>query len=194
MSRRKTYIIYLSGLGDRYDSIRGACLWGWRIYGATVTLVPSRWASSETFDVKVKRVMQVVQEAHDNGYRVVLIGESAGGSLALNIYAQVPTLISRVVTLCGKNAQADTVSPRLYRRNPAFRVSMQRVGRAVEQLTRDQRQRVSVVYPLVDAYVPRADTLIPDCHRVRLYSVGHLTSILFGLTFASFVLVREARR
>lgn len=194
MSRPQPYIIYIPGLGDRYDIIRRSCLWTWRLYGANVQLVASEWRGDEALDVKINRIKQTVQTHVNRGRRVVLLGESAGGSLALNTYATMPETIAGVVTLCGKNTRADNVSPRLYRHNPAFRASMQQVDVAARQLTRQQRQRVTSVYPLWDAYVPRVDTLIPDCRQVKLYSVGHLTSILFGLTFGAIVLIREARR
>lgn len=194
MSRHKTHIIYLPGLGDSYDVVRRACLSTWRLYGASVELVPSGWVNDEVLEAKVDRIKHAARVAADKGYRVVLLGESAGGSLALNTYAGEVGLVSGIVTLCGKNSQPENVSPRLYRRNKAFHTSMQRVGLAAKQLTREQRQRVTSIYPLYDAYVPRADTLIPDCREVKLYAVGHITSILFGLTFGAFVLIREARR
>ncbi len=114
--------------------------------------------------------------------------------MALNVYATTGDFVDRVLTLCGKNTRPENVSPVLYRRNEAFRTSMQRVGDAVQRLTKAQRQHVTSIYPFYDPTVPISETFIPDCRRVRIWSVGHLVSILIGLTVAAFVVVREAKR
>ncbi len=190
----KTLIIYIPGLGDGYDSLRRFFLFFWRIYGVDVDFVSSSWVNGETFEVKMQRVVDAIHQAQATGDRVVLLGESAGGSMALNVYAAHSAFIDRVVTLCGKNTRPDTVSPVLYRRNEAFRTSMYRVGDAVQRLSVSQRQRITSIYPFYDPTVPIHETFVPDCRRVRIWSVGHLVSILIGLTFAAFVVVREAKR
>lgn len=190
----KTHIIYIPGLGDNYDSLRRLLLWFWPVYGVSVEFLSSGWSNGETFAVKKQRIIDAARRAQDRGARVVLLGESAGGSLALNVYATIPDSIDRVVTLCGKNTGPDNVSPVLYRRNEPFRVSMQQVGESVRSLTLSQRQRVTSVYPFYDPTVPINETFIPDCRRVRIWSVGHLISILVGLTIGSAIVVREAKR
>lgn len=191
---KKTYILYIPGLGDGYDGSRQFFLKFWKLYGVTVEFVSSGWGDGGDFESKMKRVIDAAKSAHNAGYRVVLLGESAGGSLALNTYSEIPDYVDRVVTLCGKNTRPSTVSPRFYRRNPAFQTSMAQVDQAVTRLTPAQRREITTIYPLIDSYVPRADTVVPDCRQVRMYSVGHLTSILFGLTIGSSIVVREATR
>lgn len=190
----RTHIIYIPGLGDGYDGLRRFCLGFWRMYGVDVEFISSSWSNHESFDTKMQRLITAAQHAHRDGDSVVLLGESAGGSMALNVYASIPETIHRVVTLCGKNTRPDNVSPVLYRRNESFRTSMHRVSDAVKQLTTAQRQRITSIYPFYDPTVPINETFVPDCRRVRIWSVGHLISILVGLTIGSFVVVREAKR
>ena len=190
----QTHIIYIPGLGDGYDGLRRFFLLFWRVYGVNVEFIASRWSDGGMFELKMQRIVDAAMRAHDAGHRVVLIGESAGGSMVLNVYAEIPGYIDRVVTLCGKNTRPDNVSPALYRRNESFRTSMQQVGDAVQQLTKAQRQQMTSIYPFYDPTVSIDETFIPDCRRVRLWSVGHLISILVGLSIGSFVVVREALR
>ena len=190
----KTHIIYVSGLGDGYDTLRRFCLRFWRIYGVYVEFIPSKWSNDEDFETKRDRIERAAKSANERGRKVVIMGESAGGSLVLNVYARIPDVIHRVVTLCGKNVGPDNVAPRLYTRNRSFQDSMRQVGHSVRSLSLSQRQRITCIYALSDLTVPLADTLIDDCRRLRLWFVGHITTIFFGLTIGSFLLVREARR
>lgn len=189
----KTHIIYVPGLGDGYDPIRRFLLGFWRIYNVDVQMIPSGWSGTEPYENKVHRIQEAIANACGHGKRVVLIGESAGGSLALNVYASEPEKVSKVLTLCGKNTGPEKVSPRYYRKNPAFREAMQEVESSILKLTKAQRGRFVSVYPLFDPTVPVAETFIPDCQKVRIWSVGHLASVFIALTLASPLVVRAAK-
>ncbi len=119
------------------------------------------------------------------------MGESAGGSLALTLYAAQADSLAGVVTLCGKNTRSDNVSPTLYARNPAFRESMRSVEQAARSMSEQQRYKFLSVVPLYDPTVPVAQTLLPGCQKMTLPVAGHLLSILAMLTiFAPFVVRR----
>lgn len=78
-----THIIYISGLGDRYDGLRRFCLRLWKYPGITTELAPMTWADSGSYDEKFARVVSAIDQV--KGKRIVLFGESAGGSMAVNI-------------------------------------------------------------------------------------------------------------
>ncbi|HMH70321.1 MAG TPA: alpha/beta hydrolase [Candidatus Saccharimonadales bacterium] len=186
------HILYISGLGDRYDSFRRFCLRFWRLFGVTAELVSMSWTNGATYEEKVKIINQRVDAAKNK--RIVLIGESAGGSTALNMYAARPNNFYKVMTICGKNTKADHVSPHLYRKNPAFKTSMYQAEKSVALLSKTKRQAFISVHPLVDHVVPVRETLIPDCQRVQLWTIGHLGTIAFALTLGSFIIIRIAKR
>lgn len=191
---KNIHLIYIPGLGDGYDPIRRFTLKFWRFYGVSIEHIPSSWSDGGEIDEKIGRINDAITRAKKDGKDVVLIGESAGGSLALNIYASNPKLIYRLVTLCGKNTRPENVSPVLYRRNPAFKVSMERVGASVSSLRLTDRQRITSIYPLYDPTVPVRETFTPDCRKVQIWSVGHIVSIFLGLTIYAGIIIREARR
>ena len=188
-----THIIYLPGLGDRYDFFRRACLKLWQFYGARVTIVPMQWGSDELYGDKRARA-EVVLRRYTNDERVVLMGESAGGSMALALYAAHSDRVAGVMTLCGKNTRADNVLPRIYARNPAFRDAMHAAEIAAAGLSKSQRRAFVSVVPWYDPTVPVSETLLSDCQKMRLPVVGHLLSILLMLTVYAPCIVRRAKK
>lgn len=184
--------MYLPGLGDRYDPIRRACLRVWRLYGVKTTMVSMSWRSDETYAAKRARVETALDKLI--GERVVLIGESAGGSMALSIYGESHKRFTGVMTLCGKNTRSDNVQPNLYTRNPAFRESMRRVEVVARDMKLAQRRRFVSVVPFYDPTVPVAQTLLPDCRKLTLPAIGHVGSILAMLTIYAPIIVWCARR
>lgn len=189
---KQLHIVYLPGLGDRYDPVRRACLRAWRWYGMRVTMVPMQWRSDESYEVKRARVDEVLGEL--DGERVVLMGESAGGSMALSMYAARVDKLAGVMTLCGKNTRSDNVSSTLYARNPAFRESMLAVEAVARDLTKAARARFVSIVPWHDGTVPVVQTLLPGCQKLTLPAVGHLFSILLMLTIYGPLVARCAKR
>jgi pimeloyl-ACP methyl ester carboxylesterase len=190
--KQPLHIIYTPGLGDRYDPARRACLKLWRLYGARVTMVPMRWRSDETYADKRARVETLLGSESDE--KVVLMGESAGGSVALALYAQYADSVAGAMTLCGKNTRSDNVASYLYTRNPAFRDSMRRAESVVDGLSQKQRQKFVSVVPWYDPTVPVQQTLIPGCQKMSLPAVGHLLSILAMLTIYAPLIVYRAKK
>jgi predicted peptidase len=145
-----------------------------------------------TFEQKLARIDRAIDRS--KGKRVVIIGESAGGSMAVHMYARRPDDFYKVMTLCGKNIQPEKVDERYYMHHPAFRTSMERLNESLAQLTDKQRKRFVSIHPLYDPVVPVRETLIPGCRQVRLLAIGHFTVIILALTVLSPQLVRAARR
>ena len=190
--KRPIHIIYLSGFGTQYDTFRLKLLQKWRFKNVTVELVPLRWEGNESFEQKIARIDQAIDRVR-NG-RTVLLGESAGGSMVVHMYARRPGDFYRVMTICGKNAHPETVGESYYRRSPAFRTSMDKLNDATQELTKPQRQAFVAIHPLHDSVVPVKDTLLADCKRVRLLAVGHLFTIFLALTVYAPIVIKNARK
>jgi hypothetical protein len=190
----RTHVIYIPGLGDGYDGTRRMLLSLWRYRNISVELVQMSWAVEESFEMKRQRVYDAIDSARALNKRVVLIGESAGGSMAVNVYGARRREISRVVTLCGKNTHPETVALKLYQKNPAFRTSMNNVNESIAALDLETRQRFTSIVPLYDPVVPVHETLLADCRKVRVFAFGHLVAILLLISALSSIVVREIRR
>lgn len=185
------HIVYISGFGDGYDTTRRRLLKLWRFKRVTVELVSMNWRTSETFEGKIDRINQAIEAA--KGKRVVLLGESAGGSMAVHVYAARHEELFKVMTLCGKNTTPETVSPHLYKNHPAFKTSMDKLNAAVAAIPKEARERFVSIHPIYDNVVPVRETLLPGCREVVLPMSGHLPVIMAALTIWSYKIIREAR-
>lgn len=162
------------------------------MYGVRVTMVPMRWMSDEAYGDKRARVEEIIHKSSDE--KIVLMGESAGGSMALTLYAEHVNTLVGLVTLCGKNTRSDNVSSYLYRRNPAFQDSMHRAEVVAIGLSRADRRRFVSVVPWYDPTVPVAQTLLPGCQKMTLPAVGHLFSIFAMLTIYAPLIVHRVNK
>lgn len=191
MSKR-LHIIYIPGFGDKYDWGRRALLHCWRILGVTTEFVPMRWNGRESYDEKLAHVNEAIDRA--SGQRIVLIGESAGGSVVLPIYAKRHDELYKVMTICGKNNNAASVAPKLYATHIAFQEAMRSTESVNAQLSSDLRKNFIVFYPLYDEVIPLSETIVPGGQLIRLISVGHFLTIFLALTLFSSYIVRIAKR
>jgi hypothetical protein len=189
--KNNIHIIYLPGLGDRYDPFRRFLLSLWRYVNVSVELVPMRWESHEALPDKLARIANAIDEASSK--RVVLLGESAGGSVTMIMYAKQGNNLAGAMTICGNNHGSNNVSPRLYNKNPAFRDAMTSADRSVEQLSQEACRSFISIHPTYDPVVPVRETLLPRCKEVVLLSVGHLLPIIEALTISSWRVVKAAR-
>lgn len=188
---KNIHIIYIPGLSDRYDPLRSRLLRLWRYRGVITELVPMRWESDESLEAKYARVEAAM--SHAAGRAIVLIGESAGGSITMAMYEKHAERLYAVVTICGKNQGVHNVSPYLYRKNPAFQAAMIAADDSIKRLARHDLRRFISVHPLYDPVVSVRETLLPDCREVRLWSYGHFVPIIHALTVSSWRIIRTIK-
>lgn len=188
----KYYIIYIPGLGDSYDGLRRFLLFFWRIYGIKVEHVPVKWYDGKSYQEKYKRVAAAVQNAQTLGYTVSVMGESAGGSMAMNIFARNES-IHRLISLCGVNSYKTPISPRIFERGPAFKESVS-ILNASQAGAIKRVQQITSITALYDETVPIKSNIIPGARRVTIWSIGHLITIVLSLSILSFIPIREVRR
>jgi pimeloyl-ACP methyl ester carboxylesterase len=173
----RRHIIYLPGLGDGYDGIRRIGLGRWTDSKTVVTHLPMHWRhQTETMDNKLRRLNEAVQLYPQA--EIWLVGESAGGAMALVAYARNKAHIKKVVTLCGMNHGADSVSPHLYKKNPAFQTVMTEVDRVVSSLSTSDKLNLCTLYSSYDRTVLPSHSRIPGVDAYDLKTPTHMLSIL----------------
>lgn len=176
-------ILYIPGLGDHYDRVRRCGLIMWQRPGVRVELVPMRWSdTTETFAQKLDRMKTVIDADQSP---VVLVGESAGGAMAVAATNAFYDHVLATITLCGMNQGADNVNPRFYRRNPAFRDALEHADLLVPAMNDGVKRKMLILYSSKDHTVRPHDTLIEGVQSHDLVTPGHLTSILLALKLRS---------
>ena len=140
-------IIYFPGFGSKQDGMRVIALKCWRIFGVRAQLVPMNWHDkNESFEAKLQRARQAVLHARRSGYDISLIGESAGGSMALNI-AAIESL--PVLTICGVDNPAIYLTKSTKQSAPAFVESVRLLSESLKKLNISSIHTVSAAYDTV---------------------------------------------
>lgn len=173
-------IIYLPGLGDRFDPLRRWALGGWRSSSRRVELVPMRWDDAgDSLGDKLDRIEQVIDSADG---KVVLVGESAGGPVALVALDKFGDQVAGAITICGMNQHADQVRPEIYAKHPAFRQTMRQADEVVATLDATQRDRINIFYSQYDMTIAPKHTLIDGVRAHRVLVPGHMLAITSLIT------------
>lgn len=181
----KNFIVYIPGLGDHYDGGRSFALWFWRVYGFKVCLVPVKWYGGGTYEQKLNLVIARATDAINKGYKVTLIGESAGASLAINAAAQLPD-INKIILIAGVNSSKLSISPHIQRRSPSFIASSQAI---TTSLTGVNVSKIHTVRALLDGTVSSRFNDIPGAHKHVVWSFGHIPTIFLCLTLLSPMII-----
>lgn len=169
----QTQIIYIPGLGDRYDGFRVWALRSWSLWGVRTAHVPIKWYDGGSMDSKLARITTAIDNTAPDR-RIVLIGESAGASLALQAGESDPR-VTRVITLCGVARPDTPVSSYLRRRAPAL-------NEAVNTLNDSYNIDVHSVRAAVDGVVGKRYSVVKGATTHVIWSIGHLTTIALCLT------------
>ncbi len=163
----------MAGLGDSYDGVRRLMLhaWSWR-RKVTAELVSMNWSSGESYERKVRRVVEAVKNAPKD-VEVVLVGESAGGAIALLACAQTK---ARCVTVCGKNQRARTVGEKYSSKNVALKPAVAAVDRLHASADLPV-ERIRSLYSRLDYTVHVDDSRIQGAENKVFSSPTHMLAI-----------------
>jgi pimeloyl-ACP methyl ester carboxylesterase len=177
-----THIIYISGLGDRYDFFRKLGLLFWRGKNIEITHIAMRWEDpSESYEVKLDRIKDAIDKYPQ--HTITLVGESAGGAVAIAAYYANKSHITKVVTICGMNQGAANVNPAYYRKNPAFKEAMSAVDTIHRKLSADDKKKLLTVYSSLDITVRPKHSFIDGARAIDVHTPGHFFSIAAVLFF-----------
>lgn len=184
-----THIIYIPGLGDKYDNVRKKALKWWpRFHGVSAELVPMNWSIESELAPKIQRLESAIRRAAVDGKQVVLVGESAGAAVAL---LSDTTEVKKVITICGVANGAIQIGEGYAKRAAALRP-------AVDELRK--REKSNSLHKNIHSFRASFDEVVYKKHSVAkgatehvLWSPGHMITIILGLTLLSSILVIEAK-
>lgn len=184
-----THVIYIPGLGDKYDFVRKIGLKLWRRPGIKVSHMPMRWEDpTESYEQKIDRLKAFIDRYPEGD--VILVGESAGGSVAIAATRRFAQQITRTVTVCGMNYGVANVNPTLYAKNIAFKDAMLQADHTVESLSDKERSKLRILYSSMDFTVRPKNTLIQGVSSQDLKIFGHMQAIL-AVLYLRFGLVLQ---
>ncbi len=184
-------ILYINGLGTGSARTidRLIALW-WQMAGAKMYYARVNWYDDEDIETKIQRVLSQAKDLLKVHGGVMILGSSAGGSLALNVFYQlrnqnICVVCSRARLRVGKYEQSDSRS--LYRcarlgiqkQSKCFYDSVVRVeDEVIPSLTDSDKQRVFIQSQLVDNIVPTNLMSIKGISEHRSFAFGHFGGFL----------------
>jgi pimeloyl-ACP methyl ester carboxylesterase len=136
-----------------------------------------RWNDkSEIYEQKYARVARAIDSA--KGDKIILVGESAGGAMALLAFSRNLTVVDSIVTICGYNQGASDIAPYRRHHNPALYPLLKSVDQIVPLLTARQRQLITTIVSSKDRTVTPEHSVIDKAQKVVLHTPGHMMTIV----------------
>lgn len=160
----------------------------WSIWGVKTVFVPMNWDSEKELKPKQVRLDGAIQKAKQEGYKVSLIGESAGSTVAINTAAKYDL---HLITVCGVNNPNMRIAPRTRQRAPALTRSLGQVSQSFATLN---LLNVHTITALFDGVVSPENASIKGAHNHRFFSFGHGFTISLCLTLLSGYIVYLAKK
>lgn len=180
-----TYIIYIPGLGDQHGWLRSLALLTWRLWGVTAVHQAITWYDGDGMELKLRMIQAAIDRAPSNA-SIVLVGESAGATLALHA-ATRDRRVRRVITLCGVSRPDTPISNSLRKKAPAL-------SEAVNALPETFDADVHSVRAAIDGVVNKRYSSTTDATQHVIWSIGHLTTITLCLTVCAPIITGIAKK
>jgi hypothetical protein len=193
VNMQRLYGLYLNGLGDgslsfaEKKAIEAA---GKR--GVMIEHIPIDWRSDESLDELLEVVDTRCRVSIEQHGRVILIGASAGGSLAVNVLATMKIPELSVITLCSRLNETKLAwwDARSLKRmaymgkkgeSKSFFDSVTRLTKTMPSLATGQKQRITIIKQWADEVVPSRTMDIQGAKEYRMRGIGHNCGIIQAL-------------
>lgn len=193
---KEHHIVYVPGLSDqsfinRNLSSRLPVIWG--LYGFKTHIIYPHWQEGNSFHPKLSRILQKIDELNSLGYRVSLVGQSAGAGAVLNAFCERREMINGVINICGRVRTGAGVRPTLEiagKNSLAFVESVLFFERKNEPSLNDQdRKKIMTVRSLWDEVVPKSTVPIIGAKNIVIPFVEHSLSGIVACTLYSAVIL-----
>lgn len=191
--RRQHHIIYVPGILDDIYHGQSTLVKLWEVHGVHGHCHEMPWEGPEPFEPKLQRLLDQIDGYRAEGHTVSLVGASAGASGILNAYAKRKDDLHSLVYICAKINTPETVSKKIYGRNPAFKTSMEVLQKNLPKLTPADKAKMHSFYSPSDGTVPYEATVIPGVAESRLPALRHGKAILYSLSFGAPKLLSALR-
>lgn len=183
-SPEKAPILYINGLGDGSIGVKDKLVvWWWNRADVGFHHAQVNWYDGTSFDDRLAEIVGQADELIKQFGRAVIIGSSAGGSLALNTFYLLKDKNICVINAHGRlragnyvnrnslhhRAHLDTDKP-----SQSFFDSVTHAENEVlPNLTNSDKERILVLSQLTDLVVPTELMSIDGAQEQRSFALGH---------------------
>ncbi len=191
---KKIVILYLNGLSKGHVRRREKIAIHY-LAKYNIEVIPAQidWHSDESFRTLLGRMVRMTNKLLDEHGRIVLVGSSAGGSLAINILGRIDNKRLSAVTLCSRLNLANL---RWWDRRSLERMSHMHTmwpsykfhtsvtycsTKTIPALTKQAKKRVTIVKQWIDFVVPRKTMNIDGVQTHHVPAIGHAWGIYMAV-------------
>lgn len=188
-------VIIIPGLGDSRTRPLELMTNHWKRQGLEPIVHVVGWHDSEdSFELKLHRLVELIDELVGQGDEVSLVGTSAGGSAALNAFIERKNVVHRIINVCGRLSVGPTTGFRSFesksKSSPAFAESVELCETQEKSLSSSDRQKIMTVRAMFgDELVPPETTIIEGAYNTLVPTPEHMLSIGAALTIFSQPLI-----
>lgn len=188
------YALYFNGLGSGATRKREKLAIRYLAkHGIKVEHVSIDWRSDESFSSLLNRTVTITQEHLKKHRKLLLIGSSAGGSLAVNILGTLHDKDLSVVTLCSRLHEASLPWWEYRSLKRMAYVGTSNASQSffdsvvycsditIPNLTKQDKDRMVIVRQWADDVVPRRTMSIDGVRIYKVPALGHGWGIAMGV-------------
>jgi pimeloyl-ACP methyl ester carboxylesterase len=190
MTHTKHFVIIVPGLGDDATKLKFATL-HWRHFGLEPIIHSVGWKDDkQDFQIKITRLLGVIDSLDPKRNKVSLIGCSAGGSAVLNAFYERRDVLNKVINVCGRLRTGSLTGFRSFKSktasSPAFAQSIKLFETREPLLSQQDREKVMTVRELFgDELVPADTTTLEGAYNTTVPTGEHIFSIAMAMTIFS---------
>ncbi|MEI6462560.1 MAG: hypothetical protein WCO33_02725 [bacterium] len=188
-------VIFVPGLGDEVNSSQvRRLIWAtnrWKKHGVEPVVYLIDWYSNQReFKPKLKKLLREIDKYSKKGYKVSLVGCSAGGSAVLNAFIERRESICKVIDVCGRLRKGiqkgfRSFESRTYK-SQAFAEAVEGFENREYLLSSEDRKRIMTIRPLLgDELVPASTNILNGANNITVPLFEHGISIFASLTVFS---------
>ncbi len=185
IEHRHYNVVIIPGLSDDVKKLQFATAW-WRKRGLNPHVIKIGWYDeSNRLQLKIDEILQLIDKLSDQSL-VSLVGTSAGGSLAFNIFLQRMDTIHKAVSICGRLRAGKhrlRSLERMSAQSPLFKQSVLAFEKSEPNIPVPVRLRMMTVSAMLgDELVPADTSVLKGAYNTKVLTGEHAFSIAMSLT------------
>lgn len=190
------HVVIIPGLGNEIQKH----VWAsnlWKKSGIVPHVFDAKWKTEEKgFRKKLDDALKLVDSLIASGKKVSIVGNSAGSSLAINIFGERRGKIHRIVANCGRVRTGDWpwfTFDQATASSPSFKESVLRSERVISELSVTEKKKILTLRPLFDEIVPPFTVPIEGATNKIFPSIEHVITIALNMTLLSNRIIKFIR-
>lgn len=167
-------LIILPGLGNRLLLYKAACILCSK-KDREVIVYPINWQTDKaSFDGTIRNLDSYIQQYE--GYDTAIIGVSAGGTLAVNMFLKYPSLIRNVITIATPYYPVEIP-------NSLLTFTLTQMINRLKKSKPFMKKRIISVHGAYDETISKQKSIYKGIQHIMLPTIGHGPTIALGLTY-----------